>query len=57
MKKTMVTNTAFLLNAWFQKDTTMWLDVRKYIEKLHNAHIDKNKCCFVKVTFELDDTK
>ena len=47
------TNTAFLLNMWFLKDSKMWVGVRKFIEKAHEEHWEKNNSSFIEVTLKV----
>ena len=49
----LLTNTAYLLNTWFPEES-MWKDVRKFIEEIHEArNKDLRKSDFIEVTFKL----
>jgi len=55
-KKTMLTNTAYLLNSWFDgEDGEIWASVKNFLEKHHEEGFRSRKNKFIKVTFEVDE--
>lgn len=46
------TNTAYLLNTWFTEGPTLFEDVRKQIEKLHEENWKTNGIFLVEVTIK-----
>lgn len=57
-KKTMITNTSYLLNTWFKgEDGKLWPDVKKFLEDLDEGKWGEVTDGFVKVTFEEYDSQ
>ena len=52
-QKTLTTNTAFLLNMWFQENSIMFEPMREFIQKAHKEHWKKKNSGKVKVTFKI----
>ena len=51
------TNTAFLLNAWFQERTTLWKKVREWLLERHENHWNKKNNSIVKITLEIPEVE
>jgi hypothetical protein len=51
------TNTAFLLNMWFPKDSCLWKNVAEWVKQQHEREWTDLKSKFIKVTFEIVDVR
>ena len=51
-EKKIITNTAYLLNTWFPKNT-MWKGVRGFIRNAHNEHWEHKNTGLVEVRFRI----
>jgi len=57
-KKSLLTNTAYLLNSWFgEENGKLWASMEEFLREHHEEGWKDGKSKFIRVTFEVEDDR